>query len=320
MRQIVRSKIRPSRQRVLAVDRVDLEVGRGELFGLLGPNGAGKTTLVKLLCTLLLPTSGRAWVGGYDVVKEPGKVRQRLGVVLGGERALYWRLTGRENLWFFSQLYNIPRRRAQRRIDELLELVGLRDRGNDRVENYSKGMKQRLHLARGLLNEPEILILDEPSIGLDPVAARDLRKLVRSLSREHGRTVLFTTHYMFEAEELADRVGIIMRGGLIALDSPESLRKGMRGRTALKVEVQDPRPELEPSLRSLEGALEVARVGSDPERGSVTYRIVADRPEELTPAVPRLVHSTGGLLLSLEVQVPSLEDVFIEMTGGTVGE
>src|SRR5438552_9462057 len=214
----------PAKPALTALSGVDLVVREGELYGLLGPNGAGKTTLVKILSTLLLPTRGEARVAGLDVRDDADAVRRRVGVVLGGERALYWRLTARENLWYFSQLYDMPGAKARAKIDEVLALVGLTDRADDKVENYSKGMKQRLHIARGLLTDPEILLLDEPTIGLDPHAARTLRELVRDLVDKHGRTVVLTTHYMYEADELSDRVGILHKGRIIAEGSPEALK------------------------------------------------------------------------------------------------
>ncbi|MCE4616885.1 MAG: ABC transporter ATP-binding protein, partial [Aeropyrum sp.] len=208
---------------VRALDGVSLRIKTGELYSILGPNGAGKTTLIKILSTLLLPDSGYARVAGYDVVREADMVRMRIGVVLGGERALYWRLSAWDNLWFFSQLYGIPPGEARRLIRHLLDLVGLAEWANVRVENFSKGMKQRLHIARGLLNDPEVLLLDEPTIGLDPVAAREVRGIVRRVVSE-GRTVILTTHYMWEAEELSDRVAIMGGGRILAEGSPEELR------------------------------------------------------------------------------------------------
>ncbi|MCG7840851.1 MAG: ABC transporter ATP-binding protein, partial [Methanomassiliicoccales archaeon] len=168
----------------LAVDRVDFEVRRGEIFGLLGPNGAGKTTTIKMLSTLLIPTSGKATVLGLDVVKDAVKLRPRINLVSGGERGLYFRLTGRQNLDFFSDMYRVPRERKKAKVQELLDQVGLGDAADIRVENYSRGMKQRLHLARGLVNDPEMLFLDEPTLGLDPEIARETRALIRELSRK----------------------------------------------------------------------------------------------------------------------------------------
>src|SRR3954454_14584526 len=200
--------IRRKSLEVEAVRGVSFEVGEGELFGLLGPNGAGKTTTIKMLITLLIPTRGHARVLGLDVVKEAREVRKRIGYVFGGERGVYERLSGLDNLRYFAELYGVPAREQKRRIEELLELVGLKGREHERAEGYSRGMKQRLHVARGLLHDPEVLFLDEPTIGLDPVGARELRATIASLTAA-GKTVLLTTHYMFEADALCDRIAVI---------------------------------------------------------------------------------------------------------------
>src|SRR5213080_2660414 len=189
---------------VEAVRGVSFEVGDGELFGLLGPNGAGKTTTIKMLITLLIPTSGSARVLGLDVVKDAREVRKRIGYVFGGERGLYERLSALDNLRYFAELYAVPPREQKQRIEALLELVGLKGREKERVEGYSRGMRQRLHIARGILHDPEVVFLDEPTIGLDPVGARDLRQMIADLVTT-GKTVLLTTHYMFEADALCDR-------------------------------------------------------------------------------------------------------------------
>jgi ABC-2 type transport system ATP-binding protein len=212
------------RERFRAVDGVDLDVRRGEIFGLLGPNGAGKTTTMKMLATLLEPTAGSARVLGLDVVRDAREVRRRMGAVLSGERSLYWKLTGRENLEYFAALYHVPARATRARIDHSLAAVQLVDRADDYVERYSTGMRQRLVLARALLPDPELLLLDEPTVGLDPQAARDLRGRVAGLKAD-GRTAVLTTHYMEEADQLCDRVAIIDHGRIVALDTPAALKR-----------------------------------------------------------------------------------------------
>src|SRR5579875_2286090 len=189
------------RVRVEALRGIEFSVERGELFGLLGPNGAGKTTTIKVLTTLLLPSAGSARVLGFDVARQAREVRPRIGYVFGGDRGLYDRLSALDNLSYFADVYRVPLRLKRQRIAELLELVGLRGRERERVETFSRGMRQRLHIARGLLHDPPVLFLDEPTIGLDPVGARELRELVAGL-RDRGKTILLTTHYMFEADEL----------------------------------------------------------------------------------------------------------------------
>ncbi len=215
---------RSAREEITAVDAVTLRIRRGELFGLLGPNGAGKTTTIRLLCTLLVPTAGTARVWGCDVVRQPQDVRRHIGVILAGERSVYWRLTGRENLEYSAALYQVPGDVARRRIPMLLDLVELTPRADDLVERYSTGMRQRLVLIKAMLHDPPVLLLDEPTTGLDPQAARIIRDLIRRLHRDDGKTIILTTHDMEEADQLCERVGIIDQGRIIALDAPQALK------------------------------------------------------------------------------------------------
>ncbi|HET6405800.1 MAG TPA: ABC transporter ATP-binding protein [Candidatus Thermoplasmatota archaeon] len=291
---------KPKKPAFAALKGVDLRVERGELFGLLGPNGAGKTTLVKILSTLLLPTEGDARVAGLDVRADANAVRKRVGVVLGGDRALYWRLTARENLFYFAQLYDIDAATARERIERVLGQVDLLERGDDRVENYSKGMKQRLHIARGLLTEPDILLLDEPTIGLDPHAARSLRALVRKLVDEHGRTVVLTTHYLYEADELSDRIGILHQGRIIAEGTPAQLKARHSAKSALVVRVRG------------EADLGAAATSHDAATGITTHRL----PGTFEPQrAAELVAKSGATLVGLQLEEPTLEDVFVSLTG-----
>ncbi|MBU7016292.1 MAG: ABC transporter ATP-binding protein, partial [Theionarchaea archaeon] len=211
---------RNDKKLIEAVKDISFSVDFGELFVMVGPNGAGKTTTMKILTTLLLPTSGHVSVLGLDVTEQSRKLKKRIGFVFGGERGLYWRLSGKDNLKYFATLYGIPAHVSRERIANLMDTVGLTERQNSRVEEYSRGMKQRLHIARGLLNDPEVLFLDEPTLGLDPVAAREIRKMIKDIVEE-GTTVFMTTHYMFEADELADRVAVLKRGEIVALEKPK---------------------------------------------------------------------------------------------------
>src|SRR5512140_2600366 len=217
---------RKVRKELVALQNINLEVRKGELFGLLGPNGAGKTTLIKILTTLLAPTSGRARVAGHDVVKEPERVRAQINMVSGGESSGYGLLTVRENLWMFSQFYGLPSRQANERIQALLKLVGLEDRMNTKSSDLSTGLRQKMNIVRGFLTDPRVLFLDEPTLGLAVGASRDARHLIRSwLDEDRERSLLLTTHYMVEADELCDRVAIISRGRVLACDSPANLKQ-----------------------------------------------------------------------------------------------
>lgn len=229
---------RAVRREIIAVDGLDLTIRRGELFGLLGPNGAGKTTTIRMICTLLEPTSGTVRVWAHDAGRAAAEVRRHLGVVLMGERSVYWRLTGRENLEYFAALYQVPREIAKTRITELLDRVGLTPRADDLVERYSTGMRQRLTLIKAMVHDPPVLLLDEPTTGLDPQAARNIRDLIRHLHRSEEKTILLTTHYMEEADQLCERVGIIDQGRIIALDAPQALKRGYAG-----ARVEHPKPQ-----------------------------------------------------------------------------
>ena len=273
-------KSRDSNPDVVALDAESMQIEEGEVHGLLGPNGAGKTTLVKVLSTVLLPTSGSASILGHDVVRETSAVRPLIGIVLGGDRGLYWRLTGRENLEYWAALYNVPASTAKRRVSDLLDMVGLTDRADYLVEGYSRGMKQRLHLARGLVASPRVLFLDEPTAGMDPVASRQFRRLVESL-RSEGRTVLLTTHDMAEAEAVCDRVTLIDRGKVLAVETPHSLSRLVARNE--RIDFDGGTEELLNTLRVIPGVASVSPVAEGGYRVELGQRF-RDAP---CPADPR---------------------------------
>jgi ABC-2 type transport system ATP-binding protein len=296
---------------VQAVTGVNLSVERGELFGLLGPNGAGKTTTIKMLITLLLPTSGTATVAGHDVVSDPREVRRRIGYVFGGDRGLYERLNARDNLRYFGELYGVPPRLQARRIGELLEMVGLAGREKERVEGYSRGMRQRLHIARGLLHDPEVLFLDEPSIGIDPVGARELRETVRNLVAAE-KTVLLTTHYMFEADELCDRIAVIREGEIVAEGTPSQLKEGVAAGRVLEIETFGVDAPVVEGIGTMVGVRSVAVE----ERGQLQVLLLQCQADaEITQEVlARLGDVRVGRVTARE---PTLEDAYVELVTGT---
>jgi ABC-2 type transport system ATP-binding protein len=304
------------RDRFRAVNGIDLVVEPGEIFGLLGPNGAGKTTTMKMLATLLIPTSGTIRVLGVDPLDRPREVRARLGAMLSGERSLYWKLTARENLEYFAALYHVPTHETRARIANVLAAAKLADRADDYVERYSTGMRQRLALARALLPDPPLVVLDEPTVGLDPQASRDLRDRVRELKAQ-GRTVLLTTHYMEEADQLCDRVAIIDHGRIVALDTPAALKRTIRAEEVVHLEIGlegDERAVIDRLGRSAT----VAR--SERTNGTLTVTAHCASARDFVPAAFDAARSTGTTIRHVEVVPVTLEDVFLALTGRALRE
>jgi ABC-2 type transport system ATP-binding protein len=292
---------------VEAVRGVSFEIAEGELFGLLGPNGAGKTTTIKMLITLLIPTKGTARVLGHDVVKDAREVRRRIGYVFGGERGVYERLSGYDNLRYFAELYGVPPKEIRPRIEYLLDLVGLKGREQERAEGYSRGMKQRLHIARGLLHDPPVVFLDEPTIGLDPVGARELRATIGSLA-EAGKTILLTTHYMFEADALCDRIAVINHGKIVAHGTPVDLKRGVAKGTIVEVEVFGIPDGTTDRVKTLNGVLGV----SVEEREQAQVLIVQSRADvELTSAIIGTLD--GANVGRISTREPTLEDAYVAL-------
>jgi len=304
------------RETFVAVNGIDLRVERGEIFGVLGPNGAGKTTTLRMLATLLEPTSGEAKVLGIDVTTHPREIRANLGAMLSGERSLYWKLTARENLEYFAALYHVPPKETRARIDAALVAVKLADRADDYVERYSTGMRQRLALARALLPDPPLVILDEPTVGLDPQASRDLRDRVRELKRQ-GRTVLLTTHYMEEADQLCDRIAIIDHGEIVALDTPAALKRRIRAEEVVSLEIGMTGADA-PLLARLASSAVIARSERHNSTLAVTAHCASAR--DFVPAAFDAARSEGATIQHVEVVPVSLEDVFISLTGRALRE
>jgi ABC-2 type transport system ATP-binding protein len=290
-----------------ALAGISFGVKQGELFGLIGPNGAGKTTTIKILTTLLTPTSGKAFVLGMDVTKRIYEIRKRIGIVFGGERGLYTRVTALENLKYFSDLYGVDPRISHDRIPELVKLVGLEGRENDRVEKYSRGMKQRLHIAKALVNDPELLFLDEPTIGLDPAGARDIRQMIRNMER-WGKTILLTTHYMFEADELCKRIAVISKGKIVALDSPSGLKKLVKDTSVIELQTFDATQSFVDKLKSLKGVLKVvADLESERQVIKIQTPIAAD-------LLTQIGNVSGGVkIIDKRINEPTLEDAYLSL-------
>ncbi len=298
---------------VEAVRGVSFDVSEGELFGLLGPNGAGKTTTIKMLITLLIPTAGSARVLGHDVVREAQEVRRSIGYVFGGERGVYERLSALDNLRYFAELYGVPGREQKPRIEELLELVGLKGREKERVEGYSRGMKQRLHVARGLLHDPPVLFLDEPTIGLDPVGARELRALIADLAAA-GKTILLTTHYMFEADALCDRIAVISNGRIVGAGTPAELKSDVADGAVTEIEVFGVgEPQLD-QLRALQGVTAVA-VEEHEQKQLLVVQTTGER--EMTQTL--LTCLDGVSVGRVSSREPTLEDAYVALVTAETG-
>ncbi|MEM4311591.1 MAG: ABC transporter ATP-binding protein [Nitrososphaerales archaeon] len=295
------------KREIYAVRDVSFDVDNGEILGLLGPNGAGKTTLIKMLCTLIEPTKGEAYIKGYSITKEAQKVKQNLGVMLTGERALYWKLTGRENLEYFAALYHLDPSWTKSRIDELLELLGLKDRENTLVENYSTGMRIRLNFAKALLNDAPVLLFDEPTMSLDPQSSRLIRSLIKEL-RDKGKTIILTTHYMEEADQLSDKVAIINYGRIVALAKPSELKVKVNKSKVIEIEGRgfERLEEL-----NIKGIMKVDYKDS-------LLKVYTEDSRELLPKLLEFLIGKGVQVSNIKLPEPSLEDVFIELTGRTL--
>jgi ABC-2 type transport system ATP-binding protein len=291
-----------------AVNGISFDIKEGEIFSLLGPNGAGKTTTISILSTLIEQTEGHATVGGHSVTGDPMAVREMIGVI-PQELAVYEELSARGNLSFWGQMYNLTGKALKTRIEEVLEQIGLTERADERVSTYSGGMKRRVNIGVGLLHKPQLLFMDEPTVGIDPQSRRAILETVKNLNAQ-GMTVLYTTHYMEEAQELSDRVGIIDHGDLIALGTQKALTRQV-GETDVLVlhltEDQDPAPLAE-ALRSLPGVIQA-------DMSDHAVSVIAEEAEEVITSVVSKVNETGYRIRSLDIKEPNLEAVFLHLTG-----
>lgn len=300
------------RKELIALEEVNLTVERGELFGLLGPNGAGKTTLIKILTTLLAPTSGWARVAAHDVIQNPHLVRPLINMVSGGESSGYGLLTVRENLWMFSQFYGMPSKEANQRIVDLLTLVGLEDRLHTKSSDLSTGLRQKMNIVRGFLTDPKVLFLDEPTLGLDVGAARDVRKLIRGwLDADKTRTLLLTTHYMVEAEELCDRVAIINKGRVLACDTPANLKRKLQRDAIFEIETS-PLNGLNPQI--LQDQPEVRKAALTNIEGGAKLELILVEESALATVINILTQKEVKVR-RLSKREPTLEDVFMDLVG-----
>ena len=302
------------RKTITALDRIDLQIKEGEIFGILGPNGAGKTTLIKMLSTLILPDKGKAWVNGYDILHHSESIKQSIGLVTSEERSFYWRLSGRGNLRFFAALYNMSSSQAERRINEILETFELQEKANDLFHTYSTGIKQKLALARGILNNPQILFIDEPTKSLDPIAAQNIRKLIRKkLVKEQGKTVFLATHNLEEAEELCDYLDIIDRGRIICQGTPSQIRKSVNNEEKYILKVRDLAAG---TLKKIKNQKEVVRLSHrlEPTNSSISTLEVYLLKYETTLSllIETLVRAGVSILDCKHFEIP-LEDVFAQI-------
>ena len=305
------------RRELIALQGVNLQVRHGELFGLLGPNGAGKTTLIKILTTLLAPNSGRAYVSGFDVAKEPGKIRPLINMVSGGESYGYGLLTVRENLWMFSQFYGLPSKESYQRIDALLKVVGLEDRIHTKSSDLSTGLRQKMNIVRGFLTDPQVLFLDEPTLGLDVGASRDVRKLIRDwLDQDKTRTLLLTTHYMVEADELCDRVAIINHGRVLAFDTPSALKQHLQREALFEITVSSLNGLSASTLERLPGVRKATRQAV----GELTRLGFSLQEDAALAGVINLLTESNVKIMRLDKHEPTLEDVFVNLVGRSMDE
>jgi ABC-2 type transport system ATP-binding protein len=299
-----------------ALKDVNLEVRPGELFGLLGPNGAGKTTLIKILTTLLAPSSGKGWVDGLDVETQAHQLRPLINMVSGGESSGYGILTVRENIWLFARIYGVPNNLIRERTDMMLKVVGLEDKATSRVSHLSTGQRQKMNFCRGFVTDPKILFLDEPTLGLDVTAARNIRQFIRQWMKEDQcRTLLLTTHYMAEADELCDRLAIVDRGKILACDTPANLKRRVQEHPLYEL-------SLSPGLSSVPDLSRIAgvRQATHSETPTTVELKVSLSEESAIGAVVQQIAGSGTKILSLKKVEPTLEDAFIELVGHRIDD
>jgi ABC-2 type transport system ATP-binding protein len=295
------------RRETVALDGLNFSVPRGIVFGLLGPNGSGKTTTIRILSTLLTPTAGQAKVLDYDCAKESTRLRGRIGLILGGERGLYGRLTGVENLRYFAALNHLSREQSGKRVKEILELVKINEAADRPVEQYSRGMRQRLHIARGLLTDPEVIFMDEPTIGLDPAGALELRQLVPELIKR-GKTILLTTHYMSEADELSTRIAIINHGRVIAMGTPSEIKRNFAKVAVIEVGLRSIQADAVERLSAVQGVIRVSSIIDGP----LQKLIVQIQPEtNLVPEVKLVLGENSIDYVSM--RDPTLEEAYLSI-------
>lgn len=308
--------LRTTIKKVQALKGVSLDIYDNEIFGLLGPNGAGKTTLIKILTTLLIPDKGHAKVLGFDTVKQADEVRKRLGVMLMGERALYWKLTGRENLEFFGALYRVPREILKRRVQEVIDFLDIQEFADRLVETYSSGQRVLLAFAKALINDAPLLFLDEPTVALDPARSIEIRRKIKRL-KDEGKTIFLTTHIMMEAEDLCDRIAIIDSGQIVAVGSPGELKRTLRGLSALEVELSgNGLEDVLEKVKAIEGVSRAAIAYESRESGIIArLKILCDSPRDVMPYVVDIVLQNDLKIWYIKPTEPTLEDVFLFYTG-----
>jgi len=305
------------RKELVALANVNLNIEQGELFGLLGPNGAGKTTLIKILTTLLAPTTGHARVAGHDVIETPQLVRPRINMVSGGESSGYGLLTVRENLWMFSQFYGVPSKEAYERIDGLLKRVGIFDRRHTKSSDLSTGLPQKMNIVRGFMTDPQVLFLDEPTLGLDVGASREVRHLIREwLDEDKSRTLLLTTHYMVEADELCDRVAIINQGRVLDCDTPAVLKQRLQKDAIFEIETSPLNGLSVSKLETLPGIIKVTCQEGD---GSATLNFIL-KEEAVLAVIINTLTAANVRIMKLSKHEPTLEDVFVTLVGHSMAD
>ena len=308
--------IKKKKEDKIAVNNISFTVKKGQIFSLLGPNGAGKTTTVKMLSTLLIPTSGKAYINGKDIVKDEKQVKKLIGTVLPGERTLFWKLTVKENLQYFGALYGLTNKFIKNQIDFLLNYFDIKGKENELIEKLSTGLRQRVVLARALLPDPEVILLDEPTLGLDPNAAKMLRKMILNL-KNNGKTILLTTHYMQEADELSDLVAIIDNGKIIAMDTPINLKRGIKSSKEIVIETTEKNLDFENNLKKEYNRIITTKFDST---DIINYKIPVINPDDDFNKITCIVNSHKIKVSKIMITEPSLEDVFIKLTGKQIKE